>query len=167
MKLRSGKEYNHIDPLKKQEILKKKQEILKKFVEYNVISVNMFEILKQICIIEDYVLLILVLNRIKTKHKYLSAKQGYQLMRNYGKNSFTKARYILPYILDQWNITRLNNFSNVEVICYFKELNIHNITRNNVTETIIKYYGSRNVDTRNYGYYGTSQNYSESGYECL
>ena len=167
MRLRSGREYNYIDPLKKQEILRKKKEILNKFVEYNVISFNMFEILKRCCIMEDYVLLIFVLTRIKTQHKYLSAKQGHQLMRNYGKNSFTKARYILPYILDQWNITESNGFSKVEIICYFKELNIHNITRNNVTETIIKYYGSRNVDTRSYGYYGTSQHYSKSGYECL
>ena len=134
---------------------------------YLLISVNMFEILKRICIIEDYVLLILVLNRIKTKHKYLSAKQGYQLMRNYGKNSFIKARYILPYILDQWNITESNGFSKVEVICYFKELNIDNITRNNVTQTIINHYGSRVIDNRNHGYYATTQNYSESGYECL
>ncbi len=167
MRLRSGTEYNYIDPIKKQEILKKKQQILNKFVEYNVISFNMFEILKRCCIMEDYVLLIMVLNRIKIKHKYLLAKQGYELMRNYGKNSFTKARYILPYILDQWNITESNGFSKVEVICYFKELNIDNITRNNVTETIIKYYGSRNVDSRNHGYYGTSQHYSKSGYECI
>ena len=167
MRLRSGREYNYIDPLKKQEILRKKKEILNKFVEYNVISFNMFEILKRCCIMEDYVLLIVVLNRIKSQHKYLSAKQGHQLMRNYGKNSFTKARYILPYILDQWNIRESNGFSKVEVICYFKELNIDNITRNNVTETIIKYYGSRNVDTRSYGYYATSQHYSKSGYECL
>ena len=48
-------------------------------------------------------------------------------MKNYGKNSFTKARYILPYILDQWNITESNGFSKVEVICYFKELNIDNL----------------------------------------
>ena len=167
MRLRSGTEYNYIDPVKKQEILKKKQEILNKFVEYNLISFNIFEILKRCCIMKDYVLLIMVLNRIKIKNKYLSAKQGYQLMRNYGKNSFTKARYILPYILDQWNITESNGFSKVEVICYFKELNIDNITRNNVTESIIKYYGSRNVDSRSHGYYGTSQHYSKSGYECI
>ena len=167
MRLRSGKEYNYIDPIKKQEILKKKQQILNKFVEYNVISFNMFEILKRCCIMEDYVLLICVLTRIKTQRKYLSAKQGYQLMRNFGKNSFTKARYILPYILDQWNITESNGFSKVEVICYFKELNIDNITRNNVTQTIINHYGSRVIDNRNHGYYATTQNYSESGYECL
>lgn len=167
MRLRSGTEYNYIDPVKKLEILRKKKEILNKFVEYNVISFNMFEILKRCCMMEDYVLLIFVLTRIKNQHKYLSSKQAYLLMRNYGKNSFTKARYILPYILDQWNITESNGFSKVETVCYFKELNIDNITRNTVTQTIINHYGSRNIDTRNHGYYGITQNYSESGYECL
>lgn len=100
----------------------------------------------------------ILLDEIFKMDKYLTAKIVEPLLRDLGQDSISKARIILPYILDTWNITLKNNFKTIEE-CYFNK--IQSIDFPNKIPLDKKYIPDRKLDLYK------DVKVCWSGYKCL
>ena len=54
------------------------------------------------------------------KGMYLNSEMAKRMLRDIGPDSCRKAKYILPFVLDTWNITEDSGFNKVEVNAFNK-----------------------------------------------
>ena len=101
---------------------KKFQEKLQNFVKEKLITQDYYHALEHAAGRISTVLLRCVLNELKNKEKFITAKQGKKLIRDLGVDTTEKSELVCQFIIDWWNITNKNGFTSREV-CYFGNFN--------------------------------------------
>tara|TARA_B100000963_G_C22636147_1_gene677744 strand:+ start:5101 stop:5559 length:459 start_codon:yes stop_codon:yes gene_type:complete len=96
---------------------------------------------------------------------FLDTKIAKKMLRDMGPNSCRKAKYILPFVLDTWNITEEAGFNKLEVGLFQKS---KLIIKNNIPDIRLRYHKNliSKLVVRDEGLYDPIKGYFTKDNEC-
>lgn len=96
---------------------------------------------------------------------FLNAQTAKKMLRDMGPNSCRKAKYILPFVLDTWNITEAAGFNKLEVGTFQKS---RLIIKNKIPDIRLRYHRDliSKLVVRDEGLYDPVKGYFTKDNEC-